>query len=91
MARALGRKNAHRVRVEEPGALKVERGAGEGALDRRQTFRPREDRRDKGVVEVGIDQVVEVGLAGGLAKRVLVRAYVDGREPLLALRVENDP
>src|SRR5271156_2070454 len=78
IARALGRKNAHRIWVEKPGALKVERAAGEGALDRRQPFRPREDGRDEGMVEIGIDQIIEVGLAGRLSKRVLVRADVDG-------------
>jgi hypothetical protein len=40
---------------------------------------------------VGVDQIIEIGLAGGLAERILVRAHVDGREPLLAVRIDNDP
>jgi hypothetical protein len=91
MPRAVGRKNAHGVRVEQPRPLKVERAAGEGALDRRQPFRPRQDGRDEGMVEIGVDEIIEIGLAGRLSQRVLVRADVDGRKPLLAVRFENDP
>jgi hypothetical protein len=43
------------------------------------------------VLEIRVDQVIEVGLARRLAQRVLVGANVDRREPLLAVRLEQDP
>ena len=91
MPGAVRRKHPHRSRVEEPRPLKIHRSAGERAVDRGQALGPRKDRGPVRMLEVRVDEIIEVGFADRLARRVLVGADIDGREPLLAVRLEQDP
>ena len=71
--------------------MEIHRAARPGALDLGQPLRPRQNRGDDGVLEVGVDEIIEVGFADGVAGFVLVRAHVDGGEIVAAPSAQNHP
>ena len=91
VARALGGQDPQVAGIEKAGALEIERARRVRAVDRRKPLRARQDRGQIRVGEVGVDMIVEVGLADRLAGQVLVRAHVDGGEPQLRLRLQHHP